>query len=86
MQLPPSGGTWVGFDFAPQGDFDNLPPGMDLEIFALSEDFNNLAPGMDLEIFAPFGDFNYLSPQLDLEIFALSEDLEIPTRSHWSEY
>ncbi|KAF7384459.1 hypothetical protein HZH68_014071 [Vespula germanica] len=36
MQLPPRGGTWVDFDSAVSEDFDNLPPGMDLEILVRS--------------------------------------------------
>ncbi|KAF7382630.1 hypothetical protein HZH68_015549 [Vespula germanica] len=40
------------FHFTFSGDFDNLSPRVDLEIFALSEDFENLSPRLDLEIFA----------------------------------
>ncbi|KAL2751476.1 uncharacterized protein V1477_000634 [Vespula maculifrons] len=77
-------------DFAFSGDFDNLSPRMDLEIFifpedfenlftkifGLLEDFENLLPRRNLEIFAFPADFENLSPRVDLEIFGLPADFE----------
>ncbi|KAL2743413.1 hypothetical protein V1477_008902 [Vespula maculifrons] len=66
------------------GDFENLSPRVDLEIFAPLGDFENLSPRLDLEIFAPLEDFENLSPRVDLEIFtgcqiraSINEDLKV---------
>ncbi|KAF7385266.1 hypothetical protein HZH68_013696 [Vespula germanica] len=74
--LEPTDYDSAKFHFALSGDFDNLPPRVDLEIFTLSRVFDNLSPSVDLEIFAPLEDLENLSLRMDLEIFTLSRDFD----------